>query len=354
MLYLSGADMSGIQWKKRIMLFMVFLFCVGCAETKQTSPPKTKAEEPELPTALDGASCPSPDDLRGVGIGLNAGTALAEARSQISLQVSAQVSAENRSGKYQQFLNGNERLSSQWTSEVYQTTHLVNGEDARPVETLRQGKQVGIVACMSRADATAPMRQELRVLSDSLVMAMNAELSQEHPLLKKNSRETAEPLYVRYMAVRHSISSLLGNTDEDDSIETSYARMAADYDRFRSHYAFFWAPMAQDDEGSAVIFAGLSSHYRLETGECTEGLRLSLEASLPVCRGTALGIECVYQPALRGRSCSGENYFLLQTPAIRGIGRYNEQEALQRLFEKLKVASFWNEWIRSLDEWRIQ
>ncbi|MCK9183175.1 MAG: LPP20 family lipoprotein [Fibrobacteraceae bacterium] len=345
--------MSRIQWAKRIMLFMVFLFCLGCAETKQASPPVAKAQEPELPAALDGISCPSPDDLRGVGTGPNAETALAEARSQISLQVSATVSAQTRSAKYQQLLNGNERLSSRWTSEVYQTTHLVNGEDARPVETLRQGNRVGIVACMSRADATAPMRQELRILSDSLLMAINAELSQEHPLLKKNARGTAEPLYVRYLAVRHSISSLLGNADEDDSIGTDYARMVANYDRFRSHYAFFWTPPAQDDEGSAVIFAGLSSHYKMETGECTEGLRLSLESASPTCRGTALGIECVYQPALRGRSCSGENYFLLQASAVRGIGRYNEDEALQRLFEKLKVASFWNEWIQSLDQWRI-
>jgi hypothetical protein len=207
---------------------------------------------------------------------------------------------------------------------------------------------------MSRAAAVSPMRRELLILSDSLTMFLQTEQVKEHPLQKENARKTAEALYIRYLAVRHSIQSLSENTDTRDSLDAAYEKMVADYDRFRSRYAFFWAIPEKDNPEKSIIFARLSSRYKMESGECTEGLRLYMEAGNPACKGTSLGIECAYAPALRGQSCKGENYFLLQAPVIRGIGRYDEKEALQKLFEKMKADSFWNTWFVELDKWRIE
>ena len=351
-----------------LVLFLLLLFFIsGCSGSGRNavhdenagqgsiaSPEQLPVKKgPDLMDMLDQVSCSQSDDLRGAGVGMNDGVALSEARSQISLQVEARLSSVTESEKQQQVINGNENLRSWWRSQIQQTTHLINAQDARPIQTFRYGDRVGVVACMSRAAAAAPIQNQLRVLSDSLSTAVASELFQEHPLRKQDAWKTAQSLYIRFLAVRHVVEGLIGSAvAPTDSVEAEYRRMVEDYQKFRSSYAFFWN--LQAGNGPAVIFAGLSSRYKVETGECLQGLRLTLEAEEPTCGENALGIQCSYQPALRGSSCSGETYFLLQTPAVRGIGRYDEQEARQRMWDKLKVAPFWNDWFAELDKWRLE
>lgn len=333
---------------------MALTACAGSAPAAETrAPVVAEPSDTDLLAALEQAPCPDVSDLRGMGIAPQKAQALAEARAEISQQIQVSLDARSESVKHQEVFQGNESLRSSWNQQVRQTATLANAQDARSVYSARQGERVGVVACMSRADAAKPFLERQTLLLDSLNAAIAVELAQNHPLRKRDAWRAAQEAYVRLLPVAR-VPESLGAQDPatTEAREATYRRLVEDYEAFRANYAFYWEPGRS--EADPVVFGRLSARFKIETGTCAQGLRLSLESREPECAEGAFGIQCSYVPVLVGTSCSGETYFNLTAGALRGMGKYDEAEARQRLWAKVQSDAFWNQWFGELDKWRLE
>lgn len=340
----------------RLLLAGAFFGCSACSSSG-----KSPALETEIPLQqnLDNAVCPASDDLRGAGIGVNDADALARARADISAQIKSTVISLTQSVKHQNVAaSGKETLTSSWDSDSRVYSTLLNAQDARQTALFRDGSgHVGVVACMSRADAAKPFIVEEKRAADSLALAENEELSQNHPLRKNSAWKRAVNLYGRVSASRGILQSLgAASAANADSLDVAYNRMIEDYNKFRSAYAFFWNASV-DSAAADVVSAALvkiSSKYKVESGTCLAGLQLNFEASAPVCSDGGFGIACTSTLQLTGSSCSGEVYFRLRADNVRGTGRYDAAEARGRLISQVTDGAFWNAWSAELDKWKLE
>jgi len=320
------------------------------AERSFSSPQESSGST--LSSQLQSLRCSDPSALKGVAISNSESDAMAQAQKEIALQIQASLEGLGESYRSSVRVGSQEEISRSWNSQVRQMTQLSNAQEARQEHVLKQGGQFGVLACMSRTAAARPFRDQFTVLVDSLNLATNTVITQNHPLRKMQSFNDAQSLFSRLLPVSGVLEGLGVLSDSDKQRrDADYRRMIEDFTAFKSRFALHW----DDAKGpvASAIFAQLSTRYKLETGECVQGLRLSLETE-PDCRSGAFGPTCTWQPSLQGRSCSGEVYFNLQATELRGIGKYEQEEALKRLATAVKSASFWNEWYVELDQWSIK
>ena len=340
----------------RLLLAGAFFGCCACSSSGKAS---VRERALSLPEKMDGAVCPSLSDLRGAGVGTNDADALARARADIASQIKSTVVSQNRSVKNQDVKAGGvESLSSSWTSDAVMSATLLNAQDARQVAVFRETSgQIGVVACMSHADAAKPFAAEEKLAADSLALAESEELAQDHPLRKNAAWKRAMNLYGRVSAARGILQGLGSwSASGADSLDVAYGRMAEDYNRFRSRYAFFWSvsPDSLTADVASAALSRISSRYRMETGECASGLRLTFESAAPVCADGGFGVTCSVNLQLTGSSCSGETYFRLRADNVRGTGRYDAAEARSRLMTQVAEGAFWNDWCAELDKWTLE
>ena len=295
---------------------------------------------------MKNTNCPA-NHIRGTGIGENRQDALALARTDISSQIRLSISAASEYSK-NQFLSENEELlESKFKSDVKQTTELLNAQDAKLQAAKEAGGKVAVVACMSREDAAKPYLSILLRINDSLSLAIQTELAQNHPRAKREAVRAAESLRMRQIMTVQILQGLGKNEELQNS--ASYEKMIKDYEEFFSGFRFIWE--GDGEQLSQILISKISSRYKIETGTCAQGLKLIPVSSDIFCEYSRFGPQCSYLPALEGRSCTGELYFTLKGQMVRGTGVRDKDDAMRKLFALIPKAPFWNNWFEELDKY---
>ena len=321
------------------LIYALLLFCIlGCARSAQ------KAEEGSFP--LKNTGCPA-NHIRGTGLGENKQEALAQARTDISSQIRLSITSANESSQKLLLSENKELLESMFKSDVKQTTELLNAQDAKLQATKQAGEKVAVVACMSREDAAKPYLGILPRINDSLSLAIQTELVQNHPRAKREAARAAESLRMRQIMTVQILQGLGKNAELQNS--TSYEKMIKDYEEFSSGFKFIWE--GDNEQLSQILVSKISSRYKIETGDCAQGLKLIPTAPDIFCEYSRFGPQCSYLPALEGRSCKDELYFTLKGQMVRGTGERDKDDAMRKLFALIPKAPFWNNWFEELDKY---
>jgi hypothetical protein len=92
----------------------------------------------------------------------------------------------------------------------------------------------------------------------------------------------------------------------------------------------------------------------VRVADCSNnGLLLKLDVSPESCSEGSLGIACTTTLNLDGSNCDGESYFSVRAK-VKGSGRYDVNEAKERLNENISRGDWFNEWAVELDKWRLE
>jgi len=287
-------------------------------------------------------ACPA-NHLKGSGSGITEQDALMQARAEISSQIYSSITAAYKLTNKQT----NESLETKFKSDVRQTTELLNAQDVKLQSSAKIGERVEVVACMSREDAAKPYLGILPRINDSLNLAIQTELSQQHPLKKIDAARTAESLRMRQIITVQILQGLGKETELQST--ASYEKMVADYKEFSSKYKLIWG--GENEEIPQILLSKISSRYKIETGSCANGLKL-IPISVDIeCGNSQYGPQCYYVPALEGRSCEEELYFTLRGQRVQGTGERDENDAKRKLLVLISKAPFWDNWFEELDKY---
>ncbi|MCL2207269.1 MAG: hypothetical protein FWB90_04140 [Fibromonadales bacterium] len=287
-------------------------------------------------------ACPA-NHIKGSGSGTTEQDALMQARAEISSQIHSSITAAYKSTNKQT----NESLETKFKSDVRQTTELLNAQDVKLQASRKIGEKVEVVACMSREDAAKPYLSQLPRINDSLNLAIQTELAQSHPRVKKEAAQTAENLKMRQIIAAQILQGLGKHIELPSS--SVYDEMIKDYKEYFSEFKFIWG--GEDEEISQILLSKISSRYKIGTGSCVKGLKL-----IPIfvdieCGNSQYGPQCHYIPALEGRSCEEELYFTLRGQRVQGTGERDENDAKRKLLALISKAPFWDNWFEELDKY---
>ena len=304
---------------------------------------------------LHSNACPNADDLRGQGIADNASSALTIAQKDIAAQIQSVVVAKTEESRHSNVdVAGNETLRSSFESKTQVITTLQNAQDAKPIITLTQAGKFGVVACMQRSDAAKPFIREANLLQDSVTLALKIFEEQKHPIIKNNAFNAARDMYVQPLSIVSVLEGLGFN--QENRVKSSFEAEQQKYNDFRSQYAFYY----QMDESDAsvlpqrrAVFERISAKYPVRAAACSKGLLLKLDVSPEVCKDGSLGVSCTADLNLSGSNCEGEPYFSVHAK-VKGSGRYDVNEAKERLNANIANGDWFNEWTSELDKWRLE
>ncbi|WP_295037410.1 hypothetical protein [uncultured Fibrobacter sp.] len=325
----------------------------GCASneaTVQTQPSVAQAPKVPVSQELNAIAC-SEGELRGSGLAGGYDQALSYAVSQIATQIqSSVVSTSVMQTRSDVSASGNEEISSSFDRKSQVQAEIRNRQDVHVRETIAHDGVVGVVACMSRADAAKPFREDYLGARDALVAAVAVLSVTSHPLDKFGSYEKVTAAYSKYRAALQVLSSL-GFNETSAEVEDGYAKAVENYIGFRSKYKVYIDGAFESEEGK-ILFEQISGDVKLQSREdsCDVGLVLELEISAPSCKEGALGVSCTEVVALNGKSCKGETYFTLGG-TLKGIGRSDENEAKAKLLKSASKNDFVADWKKEISRW---
>lgn len=327
---------------------------VAPVQTQKTAPnvQGLKTVQGNMLMALQNEYCKAENEFRGIGVADNLQAAKLAAQKDIGSQIQSSVTAETRS-----VTSGNTDASGKMThaesisQNIRLNTHLENAQDAKVVSVLYNGNEYGVVACMTMANAAKPFLIDFKVLQDSLNLAVQTFEHQVHPVEKQQNYERALDLFLRYKVVKNFLNSLDNAAGYDASAETSFATMQQAYVKFRSEYAIHFN--ANESPYLNAVFAAIAKLAKIQKSECSAGLCLNAEISEPACKEGSLGISCSVNVSLSGASASGETFFNLQA-SVKGAGRYEEAEALEKLQKNLLNGDWAAPWKPELDKWNLK
>jgi hypothetical protein len=327
-------------------LFLCFL--ISCSGGVKSKPVDSNSEQEVLSTdlnlVLDSVLCPNTDDFRGTGISQNEGEALAQARSNMAQEhfVEKLKSSVDLGGQ-----NINGVASTSTYTSISQNAKLLNPNDAKLHYSKRQGEQIGVVACMTKADAAKGFLERQRIVADSLELVSNTALSTEHPRHKNEAWQRTQMLYNDFMRIQNLLEGLgFKGTYSADEI---YSKTRENYKNYCQNMKVFW--QVAGDACSEEALAALSKKAKMERAGCSGGLRLSFNCP-EKCKSSAYGIECSFEPSLSIESCGEESYSLLKVKApVIANDIYSTGKAREKLLESLSDAVFFNEWEKEIKEW---
>jgi hypothetical protein len=292
-------------------------------------------------------------EFRGFGTGASEKEALNAAHSLIARQVHSSVKISEKQILSRRVSSGDENLSSEFVAKTVVESALSNAHDARVQRVAHGAYEVGIVACMSRADAAKGFIQRQRLVADSLEFAVNASLKAKHPKRKNEAWHRTQALWNEFARLQSMIDGLgAEKADYWEPLNATYAQAREIYLSYCKAHKFHW----EDTEGecSDALFSILSGKMKMEKAECRSesGLKLKLACSEKCIPSSFGGIECTFTPSLSVESCEGESYLLLkaQKPAS-GRDLHNASKAKENLMEKLSSAEFLSEWEKELKGW---
>ena len=313
--------------------------------------------EPQVPLSdlLQTYACPNADDLRGMGIAADANAALVIAQKEISAKIQSVVIAQTEQTRQANVdASGNETLSSSFEAKTQVITRLQNAQDAKPIVTLTQSGKYGVIACMQRADAARPFVKEAALMQDSVTLALKTFEEQKHPIVKNNAFKTAREIYVRTLAVEDVLHGL--GVDVGRDVKVAFDSAQQKYNDFRSQYAFYY----QDENGAdatasqrRLVFERISAKYPVRNAACSNGLLLKLSVSPVECIEKSLGLSCTTTLTLDGSNCNGESYFSINAK-VKGNGRYDKNEAIERMDQSISNGDWFNDWANELNKWRLK
>ena len=321
----------------------------GCAskEVVQAPPPP-----PRVPVSqeLNAILCPD-GDLRGTGLAGDYEQAMNNAVSQIATQIqSSMVSTSTMQTKSDVSTAGEESISSSFDRKSQVSAELRNRQDVHVKETIAHDGVVGVVACMSKADAAKPYREEYMSARDALVSAIAVLSMTTHPLDMFTNYEKMTAAYSKYRESMQVLLSL-GFNDNAAEIEEGYAKAVENFIVFKSKYKVYIGGAFESEEGK-ILFGQIASDVKLQSLEdsCDVGLVLELETSAPTCKEGGLGVSCTEVIALNGKSCRGETYFTLGG-TLKGVGRMDEAEARTKLLKSAEKNEFMADWKKEISRW---
>lgn len=323
----------------------------------QNTPQPQAAVESDVPLIemLHSHACPNADDLRGQGIAANASSALTIAQKEIAAQIQSVVVAKTEESRHSNVdVAGNETLRSSFESKTQVITTLQNAQDAKPIITLTQAGKFGVVACMQRSDAAKPFIREANLLQDSVTLALKIFEEQKHPIIRNNAFVAARDMYVQTLSIV-SVLEGLGYTQEN-RVKASFEAEQQKYNDFRSQYAFYYQMDGSDASAlqqRRAVFGRISAKYPVRAAQCSNGLLLKLDVAPEVCSEGSLGVSCTTDLNLSGSNCEGEPYFSVHAK-VKGSGRYDVNEAKERLNTNIANGDWFNDWTQELDKWRLE
>jgi hypothetical protein len=282
--------------------------------------------------------------------------ALTNAQKEISAKIQSQITAETKDKRKSTVdSTGKETLQSSFSANTQVFTHLQNAQDAKTIATVTQSGKIGIVACMRKSDAAKPFITEIDILQDSLALSINIFENQQHPISKSDAFKTARQLYDRINASKAIVEGLGMPFENKPGID--FNSIQQEYNEFISQYAFYYQVDSSTDanvkQQQQLIFQRISEKYPIRNAECKNGLLLKVNVTPAECTEKSLGITCTSVLQLSGTNCSGESYFNIHA-TVKGIGRYDSDEAKARLNDAVFNGAWFDEWSAELDKWRIE
>ncbi len=314
------------------------------------------ASKGSLSDLLHSYACPNADDLRGQGIAGDANSALTLAQKEIAAKIQSVVVAKTQETRQANVdAAGKESIQSSFEAKTQVITRLQNAQDAKPIVTLTMAGKYGVAACMRKSDAAKPFVKEAGLLQDSVTLAAKLFEEQKHPIIKNKAFKTVRDVYVRSLAVQDVLDGL--GVKSENRTKTIYESVLQKYNGFRSQYAFYYQENKNADANvvkqSRLVFERISAKYPVRAAACSNGLMLTLSVSPAVCDEKSLGFSCTATLNLNGSSCDGESYFSINAN-VKGSGRYESKEAIDRLNENISKGDWFNGWVAELDKWRLE
>lgn len=336
----------------------LFAACSSSEKKAEESMATQNVPAEPLTVQLSRKVCPSASDFRGTGVAETPQAALLIAQKEIAAQISSSIESKSVMAKSQEVdALGNEIIEESYKQKTKLSTTLSNAQDAKSVETLVQGQQFGVLACMSQSDAAKPYLATYAPLKDS-VMLLTAMYGQaDHPLNKATAFNAARDVFTRLLSVRHIILGLGISPDEldkDKMVDPAHAFTATQqaYKDFRAGYGLHYKAETESNLYD-LLFTRMSAAYNIKQSECESGLMLVAKIADPSCKEGSLGITCNTTISLTGSSCSGEPYFSLSAQ-VKGNGRYDEAEAMDKISKNIANGDWFTEWQKDLDKWSLK
>jgi hypothetical protein len=326
----------------RSIINAIFLFfLVSCSSGSKSKPAEP---EPDLNQALDAAACTNADDFRGTGIGSNENEAIVQARSNMAqeyfvekLKSSVDIGGQNINGV----------ATTNTYTNIRQNAKLMNPSDAKLYYSKRQGERVGVVVCMTKADAAKGFVERQRQVADSLLLVSNTALNTEHPKHKNEAWQKTQMLYNDFVRIQNLLEGW--GVKSPYLVDEIYSKTREDYRNYCQGMKIYWQDT--QNECSNAIFAAFSKNIKIEKSQCSGGLNLNFNC-LERCKSSAYGIECSFEPSLSIESCGGQSYSLLKAQMpITTTDMYNEAKSREKMIENLTSAAFLNEWEKEIKEW---
>ena len=325
-------------------------------QSQQSQQSQTVESSVSLSEMLQAHACPNADDLRGQGIADNASSAVTIAQKDIAAKIQSVVIAKTEETRKSNVdAAGNETLQSSFETNTQVITQLQNAQDARSIATLAQGGKYGVVACMTKSDAAKPFIRESALLQDSIKLALKIFEEQKHPVIRNNAFKAASEMYSRTLSIGTLLEGL--NVRFENKVKADFESEQQKYNEFRSQYAFYYKVDESDMSvmpQRRAVFERISAKYPVRVADCSNnGLLLKLDVSPESCSEGSLGIACTTTLNLDGSNCDGESYFSVRAK-VKGSGRYDVNEAKERLNENISKGDWFNEWAVELDKWRLE
>jgi len=262
--------------------------------------------------------------------------AIVEIAKRIKSAVEAQVnlsSSKNKaaSGKI-------ENTSSYFaTSQISSNLTLSGFQSIESPKKIENGYEFKGYVCTK--DIAKPYLDRQRALSDEM------EISKDWHKIQSNWGEFTE--------LQTMLEILRVESKYLAKAEKLYEKARDDY-KANCSIKLHWKPQKKTAY-SEIAYSKLSGG-KMETSDCKgKDILLVYSGAEPECKSNGGPYGCYYQPSLRITSCKGEQLGgLLEIPEpIEGFGEKKEI-ALERLQNKLRKGSFWNEWEQKINQWSPQ
>ena len=354
---LAGLTPAGALCVLGVLAAMALEACSTGAQGAKAAPPEVTGRT-SLAKELSLYRCPA-GSFSGTGFSVDYEQALNQAVSMVSVQIESSVQTENLLQKNQRVHDGEESLNSSYSMNTRVSSKLRNRQDVHVAKEIARDDSVGILACMSLTDAARPYRADLKKYVGEFQAAASVLRGSQHPRARVKNFEKLGEAYLR-LARAHGILQSLGAPADDSPggadmgrLESEYALLKDEHDRFRSDWKFYYEPHVESDAENA-LWAELQKRFDLSSAEsCTGGLKLSIETFEPSCKEGGFGISCTQSATLTGESCEGVRYFSMDA-VLKGVGKDGEDSALERIPANAAKSDGVKAWIKELEGWEVK
>jgi len=320
---------------KIFFLLLGFILLWNCASTPKES----------LYEILEKEQCPQ-GNFRGWGIADGEMAAIDLAKVKIASEMQDTISVQSK------YINEviDEKDKTYFINQISRNYSINNASDAKIKFKKQQGKEIGVVACMSKADAAKSFLERQRLLEDSLSLASNSAVSTEHPKHKNEAWHKTQMLYNDFVRIQYLLEGW--GVRSPYLADEIYSRAREDYRNYCGDAKLHWNP-EKETYYSDIAFSKLSGSIKMEKSPCNgRGISLAYKGTEPECSAKFGLNTCSYANSLSLNACDGTEYLQLKSDAM---GAHQKLDfAVEKLQSNFKSAEFWNQWIQEIKQWSPQ